>query len=142
MLVHILLGLGLLSLAAALGMTLVGLNALWGQWAARKAASQRSVALAAPTKHGEATLSQPSVVLEGIGALPVEPGVLLNTLWKYLPNAECQSGECGGCKVRLLEGEVRWIREPVVHFDRSIYVLACSCEPLGPVRVAVDRAAR
>jgi len=79
-----------------------------------------------------------SVVLEGKGPLPLEQGVLLNTLWEHLPSADCQSGECGGCKVRLLEGEVRWIRQPLAQFDRSTHILACSCEPLGPVRCAVD----
>jgi len=141
MLVHILLGLGLLSLVTAVGMTLVGLSALWGQRTARKGASKHSMTSVPSCQTAAAPLA-PSVVVEGKGSLPLEPGVLLNTLWEYLPNAECQSGECGGCKVRLLEGEVRWIREPVVHIDRSIYVLACSCEPLGPVRVAVDGAAR
>jgi hypothetical protein len=68
--------------------------------------------------------------LEGHGDLPLEPGVLLNTLWEKLPQAECQSGECGGCKLRLLEGQVTWIREPVTQVDKSCEILACSCEPL------------
>lgn len=71
--------------------------------------------------------SRRSVHLQGHAALPLEPGVLLNTLWAHLPNAECQSGECGGCKLRLLEGGVRWIREPVTSVDKSCEILACSC---------------
>lgn len=135
MFAQILLGLGLLSLVAAFGMTLVGVGALWGQRAARKAAPVPAVT--APGAGAAAPLA-PSVVLEGKGLLPLEQGVLLNTLWEHLPSADCQSGECGGCKVRLLEGEVRWIRQTVAQFDRSTHILACSCEPLGPVRCAVD----
>ncbi len=78
----------------------------------------------------------PSVHLEGAGMVAVEPGVLLNTLWEHLPNAECQSGECGGCKLRLLEGSVNWIREPVAEINRQTHILACSCEAAGPIRCA------
>ena len=123
----------MLSLVGALGMTLVGVRALWGQRAVRRALS--AVAPIAAVAHAPLA---PSVVLEGKGPLPLEQGVLLNTLWEHLPGADCQEGECGGCKVRLLEGQVRWIREPVAQFDRSTHILACSCEPLGPVRCAVD----
>ena len=77
-----------------------------------------------------------SVHLEGKGPLTVEPGVLLNTLWEHLPNAECQAGECGGCKVRLLEGEVTWVREPEAEINRQTHILACSCEAVGPIRCA------
>jgi ferredoxin len=135
MFAQILLGLGLLSLVAAFSMTLVGVRALWGQRFARKVASAT-----AATAPGSAALVPPSVVLEGKGPLTLEQGVLLNTLWEHLPSADCQEGECGGCKVRLLEGQVRWIREPVAQFDRSTHILACSCEPLGPVRCALDGA--
>lgn len=81
--------------------------------------------------------SQPAMVhLEGQASLPAEPGVLLNTLWEHITTAECQQGECGGCRLRLLEGQVRWVREPQVALDRSTHILACSCEPLGSVRCA------
>jgi ferredoxin len=134
-----LLGLGLLSLVAALGMTLVGVGALLGQRAGRKAVPAQVPTAPAATTVASAP-EAPSVVLEGKGVLPLEPGVLLNTLWEHLPSADCQEGECGGCKVRLLEGQVRWIREPVAQIDRSTHILACSCEPLGPVRCAVEGA--
>ncbi len=76
------------------------------------------------------------VHFEDHAPLPAEPGVLLNTLWEHLITAECQQGECGGCRVRLLEGQVRWVREPQAEVDRRTHILACSCEPLGTVRCA------
>lgn len=75
-------------------------------------------------------ISPATLHLEGHGELTLEPGVLLNTLWEKLPQAECQSGECGGCKLRLLEGQVTWVREPVAQVDKSCEILACSCEPI------------
>jgi hypothetical protein len=70
----------------------------------------------------------PMVYLKGHEPMPIEPGVLLNTLWAQLSKAECQSGECGGCKLRLLEGQVLWIREPVAQVNKVDEFLACSCE--------------
>ena len=68
-----------------------------------------------------------TISIEGHETLPIESGVLLNTLWAHLPNAECQAGECGGCKVQLLSGNVKWLQEPVVDVDRNTHFLACSC---------------
>jgi ferredoxin len=82
------------------------------------------------------TPSKPTINLEGKGDYPVEPGVILNTLWEHLPDASCQAGECGGCKLRLVAGEVSWIREPVADIDRSTHILACSCEARGSLRCA------
>ena len=109
-------------------MTLAGIRCLLAR------PSKAAVASVSPTSP---TGSAPaSVHLEGTGLVALESGVLLNTLWEHLPNAECQSGECGGCKVRLLDGQVRWIRDPVVEIDQRTHILACSCEPLGPIRCA------
>ena len=66
--------------------------------------------------------------LQGHGDVPLESGVLLNSLWEHLPKADCQSGECGGCKLKLRQGQVTWIREPQAQVDRSCEILACSCE--------------
>jgi hypothetical protein len=82
------------------------------------------------------TPAKPTISLEGKGDFPVEPGVVLNTLWEHLPDASCQAGECGGCKLRLIAGEVSWIREPVADVDRSTHILACSCEARGSLRCA------
>ena len=71
-----------------------------------------------------------SLQLQGHGDVPLEPGVLLNSLWEHLPQADCQSGECGGCKLKLRQGQVQWIREPQAQVDRSCEILACSCEPV------------
>jgi hypothetical protein len=122
-------------------LVLLSLTGLW-MWGKRERERRRALAPAAEaaTVPVAATPAAPppGVVLEGHGALALEPGVLLNTLWEHLPNADCQAGECGGCKVRLLEGQVRWIREPQAALDRSTHILACSCEPMGQVRCAVD----
>lgn len=99
-------------------------------------ATARTVVAAAPAQATEGPASGPWVHLDGHEPLPAEPGVLLNTLWELVTTAECQQGECGGCRLRLLEGEVRWIREPQVEIDRRTHVLACSCEPVGSVRCA------
>lgn len=72
-----------------------------------------------------------SLQLQGHGDVPLEPGVLLNSLWEHLPQADCQSGECGGCKLKLLQGQVQWIREPQAQVDRSCEILACSCEAVA-----------
>ena len=117
-----------ISLLAALVLILLGL------WQLLRQRRTESTPADAPAKR-----SAPppvSVHLEGKGPLTVEPGVLLNTLWEHLPNAECQAGECGGCKVRLLEGEVTWIREPVAEINRQTHILACSCKATGPIRCA------
>lgn len=83
-----------------------------------------------------ATPAVPKISLEGKGEFDVEPGVILNTLWEHLPDAACQAGECGGCKLRLVSGEVAWIRDPVTEVDRSTHILACSCEARGSLRCA------
>jgi hypothetical protein len=131
------LGLAGVALLAALVLTVLGVQQIT---TARKPA--KGPALASTTA-GATVAAQasgglvPSVHLEGAGMVPVEPGVLLNTLWEHLPNAECQSGECGGCKLRLLDGVVTWIREPVAEINRQTHILACSCEAAGPIRCAV-----
>lgn len=113
-----------LSLAGAALLTLYGLAQLAGGRRRRPAA-----AVASPA-------AQALVHFEDQAPLAAEPGVLLNTLWEHITTAECQQGECGGCRLRLLEGQVRWIREPQVDIDRRTHILACSCEPIGAVRCA------
>ena len=110
-------------------LVLLSLTGLW-MWFKRE--RQKMAAKAIASKTPQAAF----VHLEGQDALAVEPGVLLNTLWEHLPNAECQSGECGGCKLRLLEGTVTWIREPVAELNRKTHILACSCEAVGSIRCA------
>jgi ferredoxin len=126
MMAPLLIGLGVACLLGALTLTFAGVRCLLVR--TQKAAPHAVLSTTAP--------EIATVHLEGTGALSVESGVLLNTLWEHLPNAECQSGECGGCKVRLLEGRVRWIRDPVVEINRQTHILACSCEALGPIRCA------
>lgn len=130
----IVLAIGLACLVGAVLLTLFGLLQV-GLGRRRRpsvpvAATAVGLATAAPA-------SLPVMVhLDGEAPLPAEPGVLLNTLWEHVTTAECQQGECGGCRLRLLEGQVRWVREPQVEIDRRTHILACSCEPLGTVRCA------
>lgn len=130
----IVLAIGLACLVGAVLLTLFGLLQIG------LGRRSRPSAAVAPTAAGLATAppaSQPVWVhLDGEAPLPAEPGVLLNTLWEHITTAECQQGECGGCRLRLLEGQVRWVREPQVEIDRRTHILACSCEPLGTVRCA------
>jgi ferredoxin len=118
--VNLVIALGLLSLLFALYLTATGIQVLLRH--------RRAAPAVMPV----------TVTLEQKGTFTPEPGVLLNTLWEHLPNAACQSGECGGCKLRLLEGEVEWIREPVVEVNRSTHILACSCTPISPIRCALE----
>jgi ferredoxin len=125
---------GVLCLVASLGLTFSGLvhvaSARRKSAGARLASQSDAPAPAAPSAEGA------TVYFEQLPAMPAEPGVLLNTLWEHVTTAECQQGECGGCRLRLVEGQVRWIREPQVEIDRHTHILACSCEPVGVVRCA------
>lgn len=120
--IWIIIGLGAISILTAFILTAYGLQAIFAYRRVRQSLAPQAV----------------TVNLENKGIFTAEPGVLLNTLWEHLPNAVCQSGECGGCKMRLLEGNVAWIREPVVAIDRRTHILACSCEAHGSIRCAVD----
>ncbi|MBU3565617.1 2Fe-2S iron-sulfur cluster-binding protein [Polynucleobacter sp. MWH-HuK1] len=59
--------------------------------------------------------------------LPIEEGVLLNTLWAHLPDADCKEGECGGCRVKLLKGDIEWVRNPIYQLTDTTHILPCSC---------------
>jgi ferredoxin len=94
--------------------------------------------LAVLARHRRAASPAPiTIILEG-REYPAEPGVILNTLWEHLPDAACQSGECGGCKVRLLEGSVDWTREPTANINRRTHILACSCQARTPLKCALE----
>lgn len=60
--------------------------------------------------------------------IPIEEGVLLNTLWAHLPDADCKEGECGGCRIKLLKGNVEWVRKPIYKLENQSYILPCSCK--------------
>jgi ferredoxin len=132
----LLVGLALACLAGAIALTLAGVRCLLVRPVAVVPTPARAAARVPSEFSPAATGATVSVAIEGVGALVVEDGVLLNTLWEHLPNADCQSGECGGCKMRLLEGQVRWIREPEAVIDRTTHFLACSCEAVGHVKCA------
>ena len=123
-------------LACAVLLTLFGLVQV-GSGRRQPKGTVPAVSVAPAVPAAPVAIAAPAMVhFEGQAPLPAEPGVLLNTLWEYITTAECQEGECGGCRLRLLEGQVKWIREPQAKIDRSTHILACSCEPVGTVRCA------
>ncbi len=94
------------------------------------------IGLAALARHRRSKTATPiTITLEG-NEYPAEPGVILNTLWEHLPDAACQAGECGGCKLRLLEGSVDWTRATTAEIDRRTHILACSCQARTPLKCA------
>lgn len=124
---YLIIFLGIAGLIAGFAMSGVGIAALLHHRRRRSSAAS-SQAVAVPTV--------PTITLEGKGDFPVEPGIVLNTLWEHLPDASCHAGDCGGCKLRLLKGEVAWIRDPVAEVDRTTHILACSCEARGSLHCA------
>jgi ferredoxin-NADP reductase/predicted pyridoxine 5'-phosphate oxidase superfamily flavin-nucleotide-binding protein len=42
------------------------------------------------------------------------------------PEFGCRGGQCGSCKVNLLEGEVHYAQPPTCHFDSDQVVLCCA----------------
>lgn len=141
---HVVVALGLLALGTAVGWTAWGLSAVLRYRRAPRPLAALSPGPAVSTREPSPAAGAPdalTVELAGVGPLPVEPGVLLNTLWEHLPDADCQNGECGGCRVRLLAGEVTWIREPVAPIDRRVDILPCSCEAVTSLRCALPNRA-
>ena len=76
----------------------------------------------------------------------VEPGqtILQAALAQGLPwPSRCRVGSCTTCRCRLLEGEVRELTDTsyvlsLRQLDER-YILACQSQPLGRVRVQLDR---
>lgn len=62
---------------------------------------------------------------------------LLATLEAHLraPASECRSGSCGQCRMRLLDGRVRWLLAPELKSDDG-EILPCVCVPEGDIRLA------
>ena len=50
------------------------------------------------------------------------------------PPAECRAGNCGQCRMRLLDGEVRWLMKPEVALADGD-ILPCICTAVGDVRL-------
>ena len=78
--------------------------------------------------------------------LVVEPGqtILQAALAHGLPwPSRCRVGSCTTCRCRLLEGEVRELTDTSYVLSRrqldERYILACQSQPLGRVRVQLDR---
>lgn len=47
---------------------------------------------------------------------------------------QCRSGYCGGCRVRLLAGEVEYLEQPLA-FIGADEILPCCCVPKSDIRV-------
>ncbi|MFB9884856.1 class I ribonucleotide reductase maintenance protein YfaE [Balneatrix alpica] len=46
----------------------------------------------------------------------------------------CRGGYCGCCRVRLQQGQVRWLQESLVELAEN-EILSCCCVPLGPIKI-------
>lgn len=49
---------------------------------------------------------------------------------------QCRSGYCGSCRTRLIDGNVRYLREPLAYVGRN-EVLPCCCVPETMVSVEI-----
>lgn len=47
---------------------------------------------------------------------------------------QCRSGYCGGCRVRLLAGEVEYLEQPLA-FIGADEILPCCCVPKSDIRI-------
>ncbi|MCB5184061.1 2Fe-2S ferredoxin-like protein [Methylobacillus gramineus] len=47
---------------------------------------------------------------------------------------QCRGGYCGICRVRLLDGEIRYLEQPLA-FIASDEILPCCCVPKADIRV-------
>jgi ferredoxin len=89
-----------------------------------------------------------SVAVEPLGwQFTAEPGQTIlqaalaqGLAWPW----RCRVGSCTTCRCRLLEGEVRALTDTSYVLSRrqldERYVLACQSQPLGRIRVQLDRA--
>jgi ferredoxin len=79
-----------------------------------------------------------------IGSAETGQTILQAALAQGLPwLSRCRVGSCTTCRCRLLEGEVRELTDTSYVLSRrqldERYVLACQSQPLGRVRVQLDR---
>lgn len=47
---------------------------------------------------------------------------------------QCRNGYCGMCRVRLLDGEVQYLEQPLA-FVAADEILPCCCVPVSDIRV-------
>jgi ferredoxin-NADP reductase len=53
------------------------------------------------------------------------------------PASDCRAGTCGECRMRLLDGQVRWLAEPGLALAEDEF-LPCVCAAAGNLSVAVS----
>lgn len=54
---------------------------------------------------------------------------------RLAPPSDCRAGTCGVCRMRLLDGEVRWLAEPGLQLAADEF-LPCICAAAGDLRAA------
>jgi len=79
--------------------------------------------------HG-VSLGQHHVSVEGGRALLAE----LESV-HHFADASCRAGECGGCRLQLLSGDVEWLRHPVQPPQDGL-ILACCCSAKSDLALA------
>lgn len=47
---------------------------------------------------------------------------------------QCRSGYCGSCRMRLLQGEVRYLETPLAFIQRG-EILPCCCLPVEDIEL-------
>lgn len=70
--------------------------------------------------------------------MPSENTILHSLRKTGIPvHTECESGICGACRTRIIEGEVEYIFDPLafIGYDE---VLPCVCKPTSLVRLALS----
>ena len=63
---------------------------------------------------------------------------LLNALERkqFQVNFQCREGYCGACRCKLLEGEVKYLHEPLAFVRRGEFLPCCSV-PLTDIQIAI-----
>lgn len=51
-------------------------------------------------------------------------------------NSQCRDGYCGGCRVKLLEGDVQYQNEPLAALQEG-EILPCSCKPATQIKISI-----
>jgi ferredoxin-NADP reductase len=65
-----------------------------------------------------------------------EPSLLATLeIHDLAPESECRAGTCGRCRLRLLEGRVKWLLDTDLALARD-EILPCVCLPEGDIRLA------
>lgn len=82
----------------------------------------------------------PRVTVDNVTAVEFDGSVpnLLNALeqQQLQVNFQCREGYCGACRCKLLQGEVRYLQEPLA-FVRPGEFLPCCSVPLTDITIEI-----